>query len=47
MLVEKYEHRLLFACPECDLPVTVSQISVEGNLETVQAQKSQNRMSLL
>jgi hypothetical protein len=33
----RYAHTLLFVCPYCDLPIAVSQISHEKNLEGVQS----------
>ena len=35
----RYAHILLFACPECYLPISVSRISDYGNLEKIDAQK--------
>ena len=34
----KYAHMLLFACPECNLPVAISRVSNEKNLERVDAE---------
>jgi hypothetical protein len=31
----KYVHTLLFACPNCKLPIAISQIREEGNVEDV------------
>jgi hypothetical protein len=31
----KYVHTLLFACPQCKLPVAVTRISEKRNLEAV------------
>jgi hypothetical protein len=31
----RYAHTLLFVCPECDLPVSISKISQEKNLEVI------------
>jgi len=33
----RFAHTLLFACPECNLPVSVSRISDKKNLEEVDA----------
>jgi hypothetical protein len=35
----RYAHVLLFICPECDLPVAVSRVSTEKNLESVDVQR--------
>jgi hypothetical protein len=35
----RYVHTLLFACPDCNLPVAISRISKEKNLETVDAER--------
>lgn len=31
----RYAHLLLFACPECHLPVAISRVSTSKNLEVV------------
>jgi uncharacterized protein YlaI len=33
-----YVHILLFVCPECNLPVAISRVSKEKNLEAVDAE---------
>ncbi len=35
----RYVHVLLFACPDCNLPVSISRVSNEKNLETVDAER--------
>jgi hypothetical protein len=35
----RYVHILLFACPDCRLPVSISRVSNERNLETVDAER--------
>jgi hypothetical protein len=35
----RYAHILLFACPDCNLPVSISRVSNEKNLETVEAER--------
>jgi hypothetical protein len=34
----RYVHLLLFACPDCNLPVSISRVSNEKDLETVDAE---------
>lgn len=34
----RYVHVLLFVCPDCNLPVSISRVSNEKNLETVDAE---------
>jgi transcription elongation factor Elf1 len=34
----KYVHMLLFACPECNLPVAISRVSNEKNLEKIDSE---------
>jgi len=34
----RFAHTLLFACPDCNLPVAVSRISDEKNLEEIDSQ---------
>jgi hypothetical protein len=34
----RFVHILLFACPDCNLPVSTSRVSNERNLETVDAE---------
>lgn len=41
----RYVHILLFACPDCDLPVSISRVSKEKNLETVDAEPLQIKCS--
>jgi aspartate carbamoyltransferase regulatory subunit len=31
----RYVHILLFACPDCSLPISISRVSNEKNFETV------------
>ena len=38
-MATRFVHTLLFACPECNLPVAVSRISKEKNLEGVDAEQ--------
>ena len=33
----RYAHTLLFVCRNCDLPIAVSRISQEPNLESVES----------
>ncbi|MGC2767582.1 MAG: hypothetical protein WB607_18890, partial [Candidatus Acidiferrum sp.] len=35
----RYIHILLFVCPDCNLPVSISRVSNEKNLETVDAER--------
>ena len=35
----RYAHVLLFACPDCNLPVSISRVSNEKNLEIVDAER--------
>jgi hypothetical protein len=35
----RYVHILLFACPDCNLPISISRFSNEKNLETVDAEQ--------
>lgn len=35
----RYVHVLLFVCPECNLPVAISRVSNEKNLEGVDAER--------
>jgi hypothetical protein len=35
----RYIHVLLFVCPDCNLPVSISRVSNEKNLETVDAER--------
>jgi endogenous inhibitor of DNA gyrase (YacG/DUF329 family) len=37
MSANRFAHVLLFACPECNLPVSISRVSHERNLEAVDA----------
>jgi transcription elongation factor Elf1 len=34
----RYVHTLLFACPDCNLPVAISHVSNRGNLEAIDAE---------
>jgi aspartate carbamoyltransferase regulatory subunit len=38
-ILVRYVHILLFACPDCNLPVSISRVSNEKNLETVDAER--------
>lgn len=44
-MADRFVHTLLFACPECNLPVAISRISKEKNLEGVDAEKLHIRCS--
>jgi aspartate carbamoyltransferase regulatory subunit len=35
----RYVHTLLFSCPDCNLPVAITRVTNERNLEQVDAQK--------
>jgi hypothetical protein len=35
----RYVHVLLFVCPECNLPVAISRVSNDKNLEGVDAER--------
>jgi hypothetical protein len=35
----RYIHVLLFVCPDCNLPISISRVSNEKNLETVDAER--------
>jgi hypothetical protein len=37
-MVPGYVHILLFVCPKCNLPVAISRVSNERNLERVDAE---------
>jgi hypothetical protein len=37
-MAARYVHVLLFVCPECNLPVAISRVSTEKNLEGVDAE---------
>jgi hypothetical protein len=34
----RYAHTFLFACPDCQLPTSITRISSEKNLETLDGQ---------
>jgi uncharacterized protein YlaI len=36
--MSRFAHILLFVCPECDLPIAISRINNEKNLEAVDAE---------
>jgi hypothetical protein len=36
-MATRFVHVLLFVCPDCNLPVAISRVSSERNLETVDA----------
>jgi hypothetical protein len=38
-MATKYAHVLLFVCPECNLPVAISRVSAEKNLEGIDAER--------
>ena len=38
-MAARYVHVLLFVCPECNLPVAISRVSAEKNLESVDAER--------
>jgi len=38
MAADRYAHTLLFTCPECNLPVSISRICNEKSLEMIDAQ---------
>ncbi len=44
-MATRFVHTLLFACPECNLPVAISRVSNEKNLEGVDAEQLQLRCS--
>jgi transcription elongation factor Elf1 len=35
-MTKRYVHTLLFSCPHCKLPVVVSHIREEGNIEAIE-----------
>jgi hypothetical protein len=37
----RFVHTLLFACPECDLPLAITRLTDERNLERVDGQMRQ------
>jgi aspartate carbamoyltransferase regulatory subunit len=44
-MATRFVHVLLFSCPDCNLPVSISRISNEKNLETVDAEHLHIRCS--
>jgi aspartate carbamoyltransferase regulatory subunit len=44
-MASRFVHTLLFACPECNLPVAISRISKEKNFEGVDAENLRIRCS--
>jgi hypothetical protein len=34
----RYAHTLLFACPDCDLPIAISRVSKEQSSENIDAE---------
>jgi aspartate carbamoyltransferase regulatory subunit len=34
----RYAHILVFTCPDCDLPIAISRVSKEKNLENINAE---------
>jgi primosomal protein N' len=41
LMATRYAHTLLFECPECNLPIPVSRIRGEKNLETIESESFQ------
>ena len=39
LMATRFVHVLLFVCPDCNLPVAISRVSSEKNLETVDAER--------
>jgi hypothetical protein len=35
----RYAHTFLFMCPECNMPIAISRIRPERNLETIESRK--------
>jgi hypothetical protein len=35
----RFVHTLLFACPDCNLPVAINRVTEERSLETVDAER--------
>jgi hypothetical protein len=44
-MAARFVHTLLFACPECNLPVAISRVSKEKNFEGVDAENLRIRCS--
>jgi hypothetical protein len=44
-MATRFVHTLLFACPDCNLPVAISRVSNAKNLETVDAERPQIKCS--
>ncbi len=44
-MAARFVHMLLFVCPECNLPVAISRVSKEKNLEGVDAEQLHIRCS--
>ena len=44
-MATRFVHTLLFACPECNLPVAISRVSKEKNFEGVDAENLRIRCS--
>lgn len=38
LVSSRYAHTFLFMCPECNLPVSISCVRPEKNLETIESQ---------
>jgi len=37
-MTARFVHTLVFACPDCDLPIAISRVSKENNLENINAE---------
>jgi aspartate carbamoyltransferase regulatory subunit len=44
-MANRYAHVLLFECPECILPIAISRISKDKNLEKIDSERIRLRCS--